>query len=204
MRQTIFPILASLLIASGASVTTASCSGSSGSERGQLLEVYDVHGSEATARLTVDGKEVFTTGVYIGRNGIGKTVEGDGKTPADTLRVLSAFGVKPNPGTPMPYIDVTPTTFACDEECEYYNRIIDTTATGHPCKGEDMYRMTPDYNYGLTTDYNRACTWPKGSNIFIHCKGEKQSTAGCIALDEERMVELLKTCDSSLVIVVRK
>ena len=32
------------------------------------------------------------------------------------LHPLSAFGIKPNPGTKMPYIDVKPTTFACDED----------------------------------------------------------------------------------------
>jgi L,D-peptidoglycan transpeptidase YkuD (ErfK/YbiS/YcfS/YnhG family) len=41
---------------------------------------------------------------------------GDGKTPLGTLRPLSAFGIKPNPGTTMPYIDVTPTTYAFDED----------------------------------------------------------------------------------------
>ena len=64
---------------------------------------------------------------------------GDGKTPIGTLRPLSAFGVKPNPGTTMPYIDVKPTTYACDEDCEYYNKIIDTAETQHDCKGEEMY-----------------------------------------------------------------
>ena len=64
---------------------------------------------------------------------------GDGKTPIGTLRPLSAFGIKPNPGTTMPYIDVKPTTYACDEDCEYYNKIIDTAETKHECKGEEMY-----------------------------------------------------------------
>ena len=92
-----------------------------GAVKGQLLEVYDVHGSEGKARLTVNGKVLFTTDVHVGKNGLGKTGEGDGKTPVGTLRPLTAFGIKPNPGTAMPYLDVTPTTFACDEDCEYYN-----------------------------------------------------------------------------------
>ncbi len=69
---------------------------------GQLLEIYDVHGSEGTARLTVDGKVLFTTTVYVGKNGLGKTGEGDSKTPIGTMHVLSAFGIKSNPGTSMP------------------------------------------------------------------------------------------------------
>ena len=37
-------------------------------------------------------------------------------TPVGTLRPLTAFGIKANPGTKMPYIDVKPTTYACDED----------------------------------------------------------------------------------------
>ena len=174
-----------------------------GAVKGQLLEVYDVHGSEGKARLTVNGKVLFTTDVHVGKNGLGKTGEGDAKTPVGTLRPLTAFGIKPNPGTAMPYLDVTPTTFACDEDCEYYNKIIDTAATGHDCKGEDMYSLQPYYDYGIATDFNQECIYPNGSNIFIHVKGPKTSTGGCIAFDEDRMIEILKNCDLSLIISIR-
>ena len=172
--------------------------------KGQLLEVYDVQGSSAKARLTVDGKVLFTTDVLIGKNGIGKTGEGDAKTPTGTLRPLSAFGIKPNPGTTMPYMDLTPSHFACDEDCEYYNQIIDTAAVHHPCKGEDMYSYQPHYNYGIATDFNKECIYPKGSAIFVHVKGPKPYTGGCIAFDEDKMVEILRNCDLSLVITVKE
>jgi len=168
------------------------------------LEVYDVHGSEGTARLTVDGKVLFTTSVYVGKNGLGKTGEGDNKTPVGTMHVLSAFGIKANPGTTMPYIDVTPTVFACDDNCEYYNQIIDTAVVHHQCKGEEMYSYQPQYNYGLATDFNQECIYPKGSNIFVHVKGQKPYTGGCIAFDEDKMVEILRNCDMSLVITVKE
>lgn len=172
--------------------------------KGQLLEIYNVHGSEATARLTVDGKVIFTTDVYVGKAGVGKTGEGDAKTPLGTLHVLSAFGIKENPGTQMPYINITPSTFACDEDCEYYNQIIDTAVVHHPCKGEDMYKTAPQYNYGIATDFNKECVYPLGSNIFIHVKGQKTYTGGCIAFDEDKMVEILVNCDKSLVIQVKE
>ena len=170
----------------------------------QLLEVYDINGSEATARLTIDGKVLFTTSVYIGKNGIGKTAEGDCKTPTGTLHVVKAFGVKTKPeGCKFEYIDVTPTTFACDDDCEWYNQIIDVSKVGHECHGEDMYNIVPQYNYGLTTDYNAEYDHSKGSNIFIHCKHtEKRFTAGCIAFDEDKMVEILRCCDTSLIVKI--
>jgi L,D-peptidoglycan transpeptidase YkuD (ErfK/YbiS/YcfS/YnhG family) len=173
-------------------------------EKGQLLEVYDVHGSEGKARLTVDGEVLFTTCVYVGKNGLGKKREGDAKTPVGTLHPLSAFGIKPNPGTTMPYIDVTPTTLACDGDCEYYNKIIDTSVVTHPCQGEEMYSYQPLYNYGIATDFNKECIYPNGSAIFLHVKGPKTYTGGCIAFDEERMKEILINCDLSLVIDIRE
>lgn len=139
---------------------------------------------------------------YVGKYGIGKTSEGDAKTPMQDLGVLYAFGIRDNPGTALDYIDVTPTTFACDEECEYYNTIIDTAETGHDCKGEEMYKFTPEYNYGIATDFNADCVQGAGSAIFIHCKGAKAFTGGCIALDEEHMVEVLRHADAGMRVVI--
>ena len=192
-------------LTSGLNVAMASCSSnddnSATTKRGQLLEVYDVQGSEGKARLTVDGKVLFVTDVYVGKNGLGKTGEGDGKTPVGILHPLSAFGIKPNPGTKMPYIDVKPTTFACDED---YNQIVDTAVVHHPCKGEEMYAYQPQYNYGIATDFNKECIYPNGSAIFIHVKGSKPYTGGCISFDEDRMIEILKNCDMSLVIDIKE
>ena len=201
MKQTTLWMLTAILIICGAGCQ--SCKDRN-AEKGQLLEVYDVQGSAAKARLTVDGKVLFVTDVVIGKNGIGKTGEGDAKTPTGTLRPLSAFGIKPNPGTKMPYIDITPSTFACDEDCEYYNRIIDTAVVHHPCHGEEMYSYQPHYNYGIATDFNKECVYPNGSAIFIHVKGPKPYTGGCIAFDEDKMVEILLNCDMSLVITVKE
>lgn len=167
----------------------------------QLLEIYDVEGSQAKARLTIDGKEIFVTDVFIGQNGIGKQREGDRKTPAGTLHVGQAFGISPNPGAKLNYIDVTPSTFACGDR-DYYNQIIDTAVVHHQCHGEDMHTYVPEYNYGMTTSYNSECVYKKGSAIFIHCKGDKPYTAGCIAFDQERMIQLLRLCDQSLIVHV--
>ena len=201
-------VLAATLV-SGLSLTGISCSnednGVTPSESGQLLEVYGVQGSQGKARLTVNGKVLFNdVEVWVGKNGLGKTGEGDSKTPTGTLRPLSAFGIKPNPGTTMPYIDVKPTTYACDDDCEYYNKIIDIEEVDHKCGGEEMYSYQPQYNYGIATDFNKECIYPKGSAIFIHVKGTKGYTGGCIAFDEEQMIDILKNCDMSLVITVKE
>lgn len=186
------------LMAAAAALGMGACNKA---EQGQLLEIYDVDGSKAKARLIIDGKEIFVTDVYVGEYGIGKQREGDRKTPAGTLHVGQAFGISPNPGAKLPYIDVTPSIFACGDP-EYYNQVIDTAVVHHTCHGEDMHTYVPEYNYGMTTDYNSERVVGRGSAIFIHCKGQKPYTAGCIAFDQDRMIELLRLCDQSLKIVV--
>ena len=75
---------------------------------------------------------------------------------------------------------------------------IDIKDTGHDCKGEEMYKYSPEYNYGLQTATNPANEYNNGSNPFIHCKGAKPFTMGCVALDEEYMITILKKSDQGM------
>lgn len=141
---------------------------------------------------------------YIGLNGPGKTKEGDTKTPLGVFGVRSAFGIKSNPGTKLPFIKITPDTYACGCE-KYYNRIIDAKVTGHKCtEGEQMYYYSPEYNYGIETDFNSANEYGKGSAVFIHCMGVKPYTGGCIALPEDDMRYILRDADPGLKIIIQK
>ncbi len=142
---------------------------------------------------------------YVGKNGISSDiVEGNNATPVGDYGIRDfAFGILPDPGTQLDYLDVTPTTYACDEDTELYNQIFDISRSNHKdCKGEEMYKYTPEYNYGLTMEHNPDNIYPKQSNIFIHCKGAKPFTGGCIALDQEDMKTILITCDKGMRVVV--
>lgn len=172
----------------------------------EALVISDARGSRACARFYVkDGAKwrLEACGeALIGKNGLGKTEEGDGKTPCGTFNVISAFGVLPDPGTALPYLRITESTFACDEQCEYYNRIIDTAAVHHDCRGEDMFKTVPAYNYGLTIDFNSGNVYPLGSNIFIHCYGEKPYTGGCVALSEKMMKKILCSAHPGMKVLI--
>ncbi len=175
----------------------------------QIMLVRCTEGCTATVQYyekLTDENDVwsltFETEAIIGKNGPEKTGEGDAKTPYGDFGVRGAFGIRSNPGTDLPYTEIKETTFACDEEGEYYNQIIDTEETGHDCKGEEMYELSPEYNYGIETDFNAKNEWPKGSAIFIHCKGTKKFTGGCVALDEELMKKVLETADSGMRIII--
>lgn len=171
---------------------------------GQVLIVSHTEGWNATVSFYEKQEDndawtlTFQSDAFIGKNGMGKTGEGDTKTPVGNYAVTGAFGILKNPGTSLKYLDIKPTTFACDEDCEFYNQIIDTVQTGHDCKGEEMFKYSPEYNYGLTISYNDANTYPAGSAIFVHCKGQKPFTGGCIALNEEDMKTVLLAAENGM------
>ncbi len=164
-----------------------------------IIFVLGKGGSDADVRLlTRDGKggwsETLACDGHIGRNGLDKEREGDGKTPVGDFGIITAFGIKPDPGTALPYIDVTPDLWCCGDSIAY-NRIIDINEYPHECAGEHLCEYEPAYNYAFFPDYNAGCTFGLGSAIFFHCNGSKPYTAGCVAVDEEDMVAILKALD---------
>ena len=138
---------------------------------------------------------------YVGKNGIGKQKEGDKRTPVGEFNMPLAFGILENPGTELEYIDVTPTTFGCDNP-EYYNQIIDTARTGHQCTGEEMFKIRPAYNYGIAIGYNPENIFGLGCLIFFHCKGTHPYTSGCVSVDEDFIKHVLQTCGTKPVISI--
>lgn len=173
----------------------------------QLLIVTQTEASEAQAAFYVRNGNIFELQeeghAYIGKNGLGKTKEGDSKTPTGELRIGTAFGILPNPGTAIPYIEATASLYGCEDSL-FYNRLIDTAIVHHPnVAGEHIIDYAPAYNYALTTSYNSDCILGLGSNIYIHCKGKNPYTAGCVALDEEMMKHILQQSDSNLTIFIR-
>ena len=179
----------------------------------QVLVIRCDEGTKGRAMYMVkdsgeDGKVTWKIArecdAYIGLNGPGKTKEGDNKTPLGIFNVRTAFGIKSNPGTKLVYTSVTPDTYACSCD-KYYNRIIDSKVTGHKCTdGEQMYYYSPEYNYGLATDYNPNNEYGKGSSIFIHCMGIKPYTGGGVAIPEVDLRYIIQDCDPSIKIIIQK
>jgi L,D-peptidoglycan transpeptidase YkuD (ErfK/YbiS/YcfS/YnhG family) len=145
---------------------------------------------------------IVATDAYIGQRGLGKEKEGDLKTPIGEFNVTQAFGKQWNPGTTLKYIYIDNNTYACDEDCKYYNQIIDAKKTKHKCKGEHLIDYIPQYNYALCINYNPYNVFPNGSNIFIHVKGERAYTAGCIAVDEQSMITILQNATKKTKVVI--
>ena len=173
----------------------------------QLLLVKHTEGSNAIAEFYVkeDGAwQLIEEGdVFIGKNGLGKEKEGDMKTPVGEFSAFTAFGILSDPGTGLPYILATPSIYGCDDSC-YYNQMIDTAVVHHECHGEHIMDYDPEYNYGLAITYNPDGIVGLGSCIYVHCKGHKPYTAGCVALDEEFMRNVLIHSDKRLRISIHE
>ena len=174
-----------------------------------VIAVRCTEGHEASVMLfeksVIGDKNIWTETLecyaYIGKEGLGKTKEGDNKTPVGDFGITTAFGIKPNPGTALPYIDVTDDIYCCGDK-EAYNQMIDIRELPHKCEGEHLIEYTPEYNYGFFIDYNKEGEVGKGSAIFFHCRGANTYTGGCVAVSEENMVKILNAIDSNTRIII--
>ncbi|MCR4909215.1 MAG: L,D-transpeptidase family protein, partial [Lachnospiraceae bacterium] len=171
-----------------------------GPEVTQLILVSPISGTQGEVTfLEKNGTvwtERFTTGAILGRNGLGKTKEGDGKTPVGVFRFTKAFGILPDPGCPLGYTKVGAEDYWCGDSASiWYNRYVTKAEKGQfdRKKSEHLALCAPEYNYALNISYNESGTPGKGSAIFLHCFSGRPDTSGCVAIAEERMRELLKS-----------
>ena len=180
----------------------------------QLLLVQQTEQSVATASFYTKNAArtqndptawtlVFEENARIGTDGVGQASETSSVTPEGDFGVTLAFGIGENPGTVLNYIHVTPTTYACSDDCAYYNQIIDVNEVLHSCSGEAMYNSTRAYQYGFAIDYNSECIYGKGSNFFIHCNGNHTTTEGCVTFSQENIVAILQAATPGMRVIIR-
>ncbi|MCR5814537.1 MAG: L,D-transpeptidase family protein [Desulfovibrio sp.] len=137
----------------------------------------------------------FSTKAYIGRNGLGKEWEGDGKTPIGVFHFTHAFGLQPNPGCAMEYINVTDDLFwDGDSQSPTYNQLVlrKNLPPASQRQSEHLSDYPVQYAYALAISYNAQGHPNLGSAIFLHCMGSKPATAGCVAIEEAMMRRLLQ------------
>lgn len=179
-------------------------------ETTQIL-VIAADGTYATISLhTQDAQgiwvEHFSVTGRVGKNGIGKAVEGDGKTPTGKYSFMKAFGILPDPGiTALPYLQVDESHHWVDDaNSKYYNQCVSTNDVEVDwVSSESLYATGQAYNYALAINYNEACIPGLGSAIFLHCpSADFGITAGCIAIPEENMVMVMQLLQEDCVIII--
>jgi len=137
----------------------------------------------------------------IGRNGFapaGAKREGDGRTPSGTYGFSFFFGLDANPGVRFPYRPVNGPSIVWDDDpaSANYNEWIDTRLASAGVRPEPMDNA-PVYDYGAVIAYNVARTPGLGSAIFFHVS-DGGSTAGCVSLPVQELLEVLRWLDPSV------
>ena len=147
-----------------------------------------------------DGKsweKAFEVPCHYGKNGLSANRhEGDGTTPIGLFKVTLAFGNAPDPGSAMPYRQITKTSYWSGEKEDYNTWVEVEPGMREMKKSEYLFRFKVSYKYAMSIDFNtNPVVYGKGFAIFIHCDypGD-DTTAGCVALEEEYMLRLIKEC----------
>jgi L,D-peptidoglycan transpeptidase YkuD (ErfK/YbiS/YcfS/YnhG family) len=130
-----------------------------------------------------------------------KKKEGDGRSAAGVFRIGQAFGYAPDVETSLDYTAMTATHWCVDVNASpLYNRIVDSRVVGNDAVAGSSEPMRRDlhangdqrYKIGFVIEHNEAATPGEGSCIFAHLwKSSGEPTAGCTAMDESVMRELV-------------
>ncbi len=152
---------------------------------------------------------IMTTPGFIGRNGLGKTQEGDGKTPTGSFRFNRAFGIADDPGSNIPYVKVDQDSYWSGDPRDgyHYNELVSLKdLPGLDIESGDSEHIIDyiyHYQYCLNISYNEEGTPGLGSAIFLHCFAPaKPFTGGCVSIPEDYMVFVMQQVDEDTVVLI--
>lgn len=140
-------------------------------------------------------------GLHPAQPGVAKR-EGDGRAPAGLFRMGVAFGYAPSASTGLPYRAMSASDYCIDVSgSPLYNRIVAAEDVGQAAIAGSTEPMRRDlhangdqrYKLGFVIEHNTTGVPDAGSCIFAHLwKAPGEATAGCTAMDEGAMRELLR------------
>lgn len=114
-------------------------------------------------------------------------------SPRGKYTIGSAFGRQGNPGTKLPFINLTQNhVWVDDSTSPYYNTLQEKPVRGRWKSAKNMY--IPAYDYGFVINYNTESRTPyKGSAIFFHVS--TSWTEGCTGVDKQNVIDMLRWID---------
>ena len=152
--------------------------------------------------LQVDG---FNFACTIGKNGISKKkIEGDKKTPAGIFEIENLYYRKDRvkkPKTKLKCVEIKKNMGWCDDvRSKNYNKLI---VAKKKIRYEKIFRTDTKYDLLIPIKYNfKKRILGKGSCIFIHLTKDYKPTAGCIALQRNDFLILLKLINKNVKIKI--
>ena len=179
----------------------------------QQLFVVAAH-EKTTAWVSMHEKDesgewhmIMSTPGFIGKNGLGKTQEGDGMTPVGTFAFNRAFGIAPDPGCKIAYVQADEDTYWSGDVNDgmHYNELVSVKDLPALDKdnSEHILDYPYEYQYCLNISYNADGTPNAGSAIFLHCLGDrKPRTGGCVAIPMDQMYFVMQHVSPDCVVVI--
>tara|TARA_B100002019_G_scaffold62066_1_gene53188 strand:- start:25 stop:519 length:495 start_codon:yes stop_codon:yes gene_type:complete len=141
----------------------------------------------------------FSFKCVIGKNGISNNkVEGDKKTPKGIFDIENLYYRKDKINkiqTKLRSIPISKSMGWCDDvkNKKYYNKLI---KIGNKIKHEKLFRNDRKYDLLIPIKYNyKKRILGKGSCIFLHLTNNYKPTAGCIAINKNDFLIMLKIID---------
>ena len=151
----------------------------------------------------------MTSPGFIGKNGLGKTREGDGKTPIGVFHFNRAFGIAEDPGCALPYVQVDEDIYWSGDSREgfHYNELVCLKDLPQldleSGDSEHIIDYPYNYQYCLNISYNEECVPGLGSAIFLHCMGPARPfTGGCVAIQEAQMRYVMQHVNEDTLVLI--
>ena len=152
---------------------------------------------------------IMTSPGFIGKNGLGKTREGDAKTPTGVFHFNRAFGIADDPGCSIPYVKVDEDAYWSGDPREgyHYNELVSIKdLPGLDLESGDSEHIIDypyHYQYCLNISYNEEGTPGLGSAIFLHCLAPaKPFTGGCVSVPEDHMRYVMQKVNDHTAVVI--
>jgi L,D-peptidoglycan transpeptidase YkuD (ErfK/YbiS/YcfS/YnhG family) len=180
----------------------------------QVISVVGVGGSNAKMDVyerTGAGWQPVGIGIpaHVGSAGMApQTHDGQMLTPMGVFTLDFAFGTAPNPGGGLQYVQVGPNhwwdgdmkspTYNTMQVCEKAKCAFDT----NPSSGTENLDI-PQYKHAVVMGVNKERVPGNGGAFFLHTS-DGGATAGCVSIDDEKMVEITRWLRPGAVIAVSK
>ena len=172
------------------------------------LVIVQSNGTNATVTMheLQDGvwTEILRTDGFVGSNGVGEASEFTSATPQGTFPLYFAFGINPDPGTKVPYLQVDEYDYwVGDSSSPLYNQYAraDSDTDWDKSESEKIIDYPTAYGYCLFIGYNIEGVPGKGSCFFLHCSNGRP-TAGCVSVPESDMAFILRNIGEDCGIVI--
>ncbi|HBN53158.1 MAG TPA: hypothetical protein DD456_03690 [Stenotrophomonas sp.] len=170
----------------------------------RTAEGWRAHGAVFDVALGRNGS-AWGLGVHPAQQDGPQKREGDGRSPAGVFGIGEAFGYAPRIDSAMPYQPMLATSYCMDvPDSPLYGRIVDAEVVGSEAVEGSSEPMRLDlhnkgdrrYREGFVIEHNPKAEPGQGSCIFAHLwRQSGEATAGCTAMEPERMEALLGWLD---------